>query len=300
VVGKWRGRFVEQRLNALADAPRPGRPRSIDDDKVEEVVVATLESMPKGASRWSTRDMAKKMGISPMSVSRIWRAFELKPHRAETFQLSTDPEFIAKVRDVVGPYMNPPTNAIVLSVDEKSQVQALERTQPLLPMRPGQLERRTPEYQRHGTTTLFAALDVATGNVMGKCFRRHRAIEFVKFLDQIDKTVSAELAVHIVVDNYGSRTESTIQVMDGRCVCVRPGCGAVRVGPSSSRTARCSSRWTSWTIERVTLSPRPAAILRISLWGRSRSVWSNERHKSRAAWRESTSGSGMALNGDRP
>jgi transposase len=204
VVGKWRGRFIRLRLKGLSDAPRPGRPRVHDDDKIEEVVVTTLESMPRGATRWSTREMAKKAGLSASTVSRIWRAFELKPHRAESFQLSTDPDFIAKVRDVVGLYLDPPTNAIVLSVDEKSQVQALERTQPLLPMRPGQLERRTPEYQRHGTTTLFAALDVATGNVTGECFRRHRAIEFVKFLETIDGAVPRELEIHIVLDNFGT------------------------------------------------------------------------------------------------
>src|SRR5258708_7501918 len=155
-VCKWRARFVAERSDGLLDAPRPGTPRQIGDDKVEEIVTTTLNVMPRGASRWSTRDLAKQAGLSHMSVARIWRAFGLKPHRSETFQLSADPEFIEKVRDVVGLYMDPPTNAVVLSVDEKSQIQALNRTQPILPMRPGQLERRTPEYDRHGTTTLFA------------------------------------------------------------------------------------------------------------------------------------------------
>ena len=164
-VGKWRSRFLVGRIDGLVDAPRPGSPRQVGDDMVEEVVVTTLETMPKGASRWSTRDMARKAGISKDSVARIWRAFGLKPHRSETFQLSTDPDFVEKVRDVVGLYLDPPTNAVVLSVDEKSQIQALNRTQPLLPMRPGQLERRTPEYNRNGTSSLFAALNVATGSV---------------------------------------------------------------------------------------------------------------------------------------
>jgi transposase len=203
-VGKWRTRFIKRRLEGLLDAPRSGAPRKIGDDQVEKVIVTTLESMPKGASRWSTRDMAAKAGISRESVSRIWRAFGLKPHRRSTFQLSKDPQFVEKVRDVVGLYMAPPENAVVLCVDEKSQIQALNRTQPLLPMRPGQLERGTPEYERHGTTTLFAALDVATGGVIGKCFHRHRATEFIKFLTLIDEAVDARLQVHLILDNYAT------------------------------------------------------------------------------------------------
>jgi transposase len=209
-VGKWRARFLANRIDGLVDSPRPGAPRQIGDDLIEEVVVTTLEKMPKGASRWSTREMAKKAGISRDSVSRIWRAFALKPHRSETFQLSSDPNFIEKVRDVVGLYMDPPNGAVVLSVDEKSQIQALNRTQPLLPMRPGQLERRTPEYERHGTTTLFAALDVATGGVIGKCFRRHRAREFLKFLKLIDDTVEPQLEVHLILDNYSTHKTPTV------------------------------------------------------------------------------------------
>jgi transposase len=203
-VCKWRSRFVSDRIEGLRDGPRSGAPRKIGDDQVEAVVVATLETMPRGASRWSTRLMAKKAGIGADSVSRIWRAFGLKPHRAQSFQLSTDPDFIDKVRDVVGLYINPPSHALVLSVDEKSQIQALNRTQPVLPMRPGQLERRTPEYQRNGTTSLLAALNVATGAVIGKCFRRHRTREFVKFLNLIDQSVDAGLDVHLIMDNYAT------------------------------------------------------------------------------------------------
>lgn len=203
-VGKWRSRFIKLRIDGLLDAPRCGAPREIGDDQVERVIVMTLESMPKGESRWSTRSMAAKAGISRQSVSRIWRAFGLKPHRRSTFQLSTDPQFVEKVRDVVGLYMAPPDNAVVLCVDEKSQIQALNRTQPLLPMRPHQVERGTPEYERHGTTTLFAALDVATGGVIGKCFQRHRTDEFIKFLTLIDETVDAGLDVHAVLDNYST------------------------------------------------------------------------------------------------
>lgn len=210
-VCKWRARFVSDRLGGLSDAPRSGAGRRIDDDKVEEVVVATLEAMPKGATRWSTRAMAKHAGISTDSVRRIWQAFGLKPHRSETFQLSTDPDFVAKVHDVVGLYVNPPSHALVLSVDEKSQIQALNRTQPVLPMRPGHLERRTPEYQHNGTTSLFAALDVATGAVIGKCFRRHRTQEFVKFLKLIDESVDKDLDVHLILDNYATHKAPAVQ-----------------------------------------------------------------------------------------
>lgn len=215
-VCKWRARFVADRIDGLLDAPRVGAPREIGDDKVEEVITTTLNVMPRGASRWSTRDLAKRTGLSHMAVARIWRAFGLKPHRAETFQLSSDPEFISKVRDVVGLYMNPPTNAVVLSVDEKSQIQALNRTQPVLPMRPGQLERRTPEYDRNGTTSLFAALDVATGGVIGRCFRRHRAKEFVQFLKLIDHSVAPQLEVHLIMDNYATHKAPIVMSWLGR------------------------------------------------------------------------------------
>jgi transposase len=203
-VGKWRASFIASKLDGLVDAPRTGATRSIGDDEVEEIVRMTLEEMPKGSSRWSTRQMARSAGISRDSVSRIWRAFGLKPHRCDGFQLSRDPDFIDKVRDVVGLYMAPPNNAIVLSVDEKTQIQALNRTQPLLPLRPGRVERRTPEYERNGTTSLFAALDVATGTVIGKCFPRHRKSEFVKFLKLVDKSVDPALDVHRILDNYST------------------------------------------------------------------------------------------------
>ena len=204
-VGKWRARFVEARLDGLMDEPRPGAPRAISDDQVEAVVVKTLESTPKGATHWSTRQMAKAVGLSHDSIRRIWQSFGLKPHRTEGFQLSKDPLLIDKVRDVVGLYMSPPDHALILCVDEKSQIQALNRTQPLLPLRPGQAERRTPDYERHGTTTLFAALNVLSGKVIGECYARHRAVEFRKFLDRIDATVPANLDVHLVLDNYATQ-----------------------------------------------------------------------------------------------
>lgn len=210
-VGKWRQRFVERRLDGLYDEPRPGGPRTVSDEMVEDLVVRTLETTPKGATHWSTRSMAKHVEMSSSTIGRIWRAFGLQPHRSETFQLSTDPLFVEKVRDVVGLYMEPPDHALVLSVDEKSQIQALNRTQPVLPFRPGQLERRTPEYSRNGTTSLFAALDVATGHVIGKCYSRHRAIEFRKFLAEIRRRVPEDLDVHIIVDNYATHSAKPVQ-----------------------------------------------------------------------------------------
>ena len=210
-VGVWRKRFAEGRLGALDDLHRPGGPRKYDDDAIEELVVRTLEEQPKGATHWSTRLAADASGMSPSTVGRVWRALGLKPHRTETFQLSTDPHFIEKVRDVVGLYMRPPDNAIVLCVDEKSQIQALNRTQPVLPLGRGQVERRTPEYRRNGTTTLFAALDIATGNVIGKCFARHRAREFRKFLDEIRSNVPPGLDVHVIVDNYSTHSAPTVK-----------------------------------------------------------------------------------------
>src|SRR3954467_5951973 len=205
-VGKWRKRFLDDRLEGLADEPRPGAPRTITDAKVEEVVTRTLEEKPKAATHWSTRGMAEAVGLSQSAIVRVWHAFGLKPHLGETFKPWTDPYFVEKVRDVVGLYMSPPENAIVLSVDEKSQVQALDRMQPLLPMTPGQAERRPPDYARHGTTSLFAALNVATGEVIGKCYRRHRQQEFLKFLKEIDARVVREpgVQIHIIMDNYGT------------------------------------------------------------------------------------------------
>lgn len=205
-VGKWRRRFAQDRLAGMADAPRPGQPRKITDAKVEEVVTRTLESVPKDATQWSTRSMAKASGLTQNAILRIWRAFGLKPHLERTFKLSTDPFFVEKVRDVVGLYLNPPeeTRAVVLCVDEKSQVQALERTQPLLPLRPGQPQRRTHDYERHGTTSLFAALNIATGKIIGQCHRRHRHQEFLRFLNRIDSQVPTELEIHLVLDNYAT------------------------------------------------------------------------------------------------
>jgi transposase len=203
-VGKWRRRFVERGVDGLLDEPRPGVPRKIDDAKVESVIVQTLESRPTGATHWSTRSMARHSGISTSSVGRIWRAFGLQPHRAESFKLSQDPLFVDKVRDVVGLYLNPPDHALVLCVDEKSQIQALDRTQPLLPMRPGQIERRSHDYTRHGTTSLFAALDIATGRVIGRCYQRHRAVEFRQFLAAVEAAVPADLDIHLVLDNYAT------------------------------------------------------------------------------------------------
>ena len=209
-VGKWRRQFLAKRLNGLLDEPRPGAPRRITDAAVEQVLTRTLESTPRAATHWSTRSLARGCGLSQSTVSRIWRAFALQPHRTETFKLSTDPLFIEKVRDIVGLYLHPPDRALVLCVDEKAQIQALDRSQPLLPMRPGQVERRTHDYVRHGTTSLFAALDVQTGRVVGECHRRHRTIEFRKFLDTIDDAVPADLDVHLILDNYGTHKTPTI------------------------------------------------------------------------------------------
>jgi len=213
-VGTLRKRFGQLRLEGLSDLPRSGPPRTIGDDRLQELVEKTLHSKPKAATHWSTRKMAQEMGISRDSVSRIWRAFGLKPHRAETFQISTDPYYVDKVRDVVGLYMSPPENALVLCVDEKSQIQALERSQPVLPLRPGKAEGHTPEYFRHGTVSLFAALDVKKGKVFGKCYRRHRATEFLAFLKEIEVHIAEEVAagkqVHLVLDNYCTHKSATV------------------------------------------------------------------------------------------
>ena len=203
-VGKWRARFLRQRLDGLLDEPRPGAPRQITDAAVERVMRLTLESTPRDATHWSTRAMARRCGLSQTAVSRIWRAFSLRPHRVKTFKLSKDPLFIEKVRDIVGLYLNPPDKALLLCVDEKAQIQALDRTQPLLPMRPGQVERRTHDYTRHGTTSLFAALDVKTGTVIGEFHQRHRAREFRRFLDTIEAAVPPTLDVHVILDTYGT------------------------------------------------------------------------------------------------
>ena len=203
-VCKWRERFRVDRLEGLLDEPRPGAPRSITDEQVEEVVTKTLESMPENSTHWSSRLMAQKTGLSQTAIVRIWHAFGLQPHRVENFKLSKDPQFVEKVRDIVGLYMNPPDHAMVLCVDEKSQVQALNRTQPILPLAPGVPARQSHDYERHGVTSLFAALNVATGEAISKCHRRHRHQEFLKFLTEIDTAIPADIEVHLVMDNYGT------------------------------------------------------------------------------------------------
>jgi transposase len=211
MVTKWRNRFAEQRLEGLVDEPRPGRPRTITDEQVEEVIVKTLETTPGDATHWSTRSMAAEVGLSREAVGRIWRAFGLQPHRQETWKLSKDPLFIDKVRDVVGLYLNPPERAVVLCVDEKSQIQALDRSAPILPMLPGRPQRATHDYRRAGTSSLYAALDICTGQVIGRLHARHRAIEFKKFLRVIDREVPDELAVHVVLDNSSTHKTPAIQ-----------------------------------------------------------------------------------------
>ena len=203
-VGKWRARFVDMGLKGLFDEDRPGAPRTITDDKIEGLIVKTLEDKPADATHWSTRSMAKATGMSQTSISLIWRAFGLQPHRAESFKLSTDPLFIEKVRDIVGLYLDPPERAVVLCVDETSQIQALNRFQPILPMMPGTPERRSHDYVRHGTTSLFAALNMASGKVIGSLHRRHRAAEFKKFLIRIDEEVPEGLDIHMILDNYAT------------------------------------------------------------------------------------------------
>jgi transposase len=210
-VCKWRARFVTDRVAGLFDEPRPGTPRTITDAQIEAVIVRTLETTPRGATHWSTREMAKATGFSPMTISRVWRAFGLQPHRSDTFKLSPDALLIPKVRDIVGLYLHPPDHAVVLCVDEKSQIQALDRTAPLLPLRPGQAERRTHDYKRHGTTSLFAALNAQTGTVIAETHRRHRSIEFRKFLDRIDAHVPADVDVHLIMDNYGTHKTPLIR-----------------------------------------------------------------------------------------
>jgi transposase len=210
-VGKWRERFRQLRLEGLLDEPRPGAPRSITDKQVESVVTRTLESMPDSGTHWSTRLMAIKTGLSQTAIVRIWQAFGLQPHRTENFKLSKDPQFVEKVRDIVGLYLNPPARAMVLCVDEKSQVQALNRTQPMLPLRPGVPARQTHDYERHGVTSLFAALDVASGVTISNCYARHRHQEFLRFLKLIEQSVPADLDVHLVMDNYGTHKVAKVR-----------------------------------------------------------------------------------------
>jgi transposase len=210
-VCKWRGRFIRQRLDGLYDEPRPGAVRTVTDDQVEQVIIRTLETTPRGATHWSTRDMARAVGLSRMAIHRIWQTFGLQPHRSETFKLSNDPLLIEKIRDIVGLYLNPPAHAAVFCVDEKPQIQALDRTQPLLPMQPGQVERRTHDYKRHGTTTLFAALNAKTSEVITQFHQRHRSAQFREFLDLIEAQVPRRLDVHIIMDNYGTHKTPLIR-----------------------------------------------------------------------------------------
>jgi transposase len=219
-VGKWRGRFAEKGIDGLHDEPRPGKPRSITDEDVERVIVKTLEGSPPNATHWSTRQMAGATGMSQTAVSRIWRAFGLKPHRSEHFKLSPDPQFVDKVRDIVGLYLNPPEAAVVLCVDEKSQIQALERSSPILPLMPGVPERQTHDYVRNGTTNLYAALDVASGKVISEMTPRHRAEEFRRFLNLIESSVPDHLDIHVVLDNSSThKTPWTIPSLTETGLC---------------------------------------------------------------------------------
>jgi len=244
-VGKWRSRFIERRLDGLLDEPRPGAPRTVDDAKIEQLIATTLNERPREATHWSTRLLAKKLRLSQSTVSRVWRAFGLQPHRAETFKLSTDPLFIDKVRDIVGLYLNPPTQAMVLCVDEKSQIQALDRTQPILPLAPGLPERRTHDYERHGTTTLFAALDLATGQVIGELHRRHRSKEFLAFLRTVEANVPAELEVHLILDNYGTHKTPSVKAWLARHARFH-----VHFTPTSSSWLNLVERWFALISER--------------------------------------------------
>ena len=210
-VSKWRRRFAAHRLDGLLDEPRPGTPRKIGDDEIAGTIRLTLEAAPPGATHWSLRSMAKAVGYAPSTIHRIWRALGLQPHRSETFKLSNDPLFVEKVRDIAGLCMSPPERAPVLCVGERSQIQALDRTQPLLPMRPGQAERRTHDHTRHGTTSLFAALDIATGAVIGRCYPKHRSGGFRRFLDQVEAAVPKGLDVHLVIDNYATHKTKTVR-----------------------------------------------------------------------------------------
>jgi transposase len=238
MAAKWRSRFAERRLEGLVDEPRPGRPRTIDDQMVEEVIVRTLETTPKDATHWSTRSLAAELGLSQSAVSRIWRAFGLQPHRAETWKLSRDPQFIEKVRDVVGLYLDPPERAVVLCVDVKSQIQALDRTAPILPMLPGTPQRASHDYKRFGTSSLYAALDVGSGKVIGSLHARHRAIEFKRFLQRLDREVPDELEVHLILDN--ASTHKTPQIK--RWLAAHPRF-VLHFTPTSSSWLNLVERW---------------------------------------------------------
>jgi transposase len=238
MVMTWRLRFAAQRLDGLLDEPRPGRPRTVTDEQVEEVIVKTLETTPTDATHWSTRSMAREVGLTQSAVHRIWRAFGLQPHRQQTWKLSKDPLFIDKVRDVVGLYLDPPERAVVLCVDEKSQIQALDRTAPILPMLPGTPERATHDYRRAGTSSLYAALDIASGQVIGRTHARHRAIEFKRFLTTIDREVPDELDIHLVLDNSSTHKTPAIQ----RWLAAHPRF-VVHFTPTSSSWLNLVERW---------------------------------------------------------
>ncbi|MCE2485382.1 MAG: IS630 family transposase [Desulfurellaceae bacterium] len=237
-VGKWRRRFVKNRVEGLWDEPRPGRPRTIADAEVARVIERTLTATPADATHWSLRSMAKASGLSHTTIRRIWTAFGLQPHRSQTFHLSGDPLFVEKVRDIIGLYLSPPDRAVVLCVDEKRQSQVLDREQPVLPMLPGMAERRTHTYVRHGTTSPLAALDVATGFVIGKCYRRHRARKFLAFLKEIDARVPANLAIHIIMDNYATHKTAAVKAWLAR----RPHCH-VHFTPTSASWINQGERW---------------------------------------------------------
>jgi len=210
-VGKWRERYREEGLGGLLDEPRVGAPRKITDRQIEEVVTKTLESMPANSTHWSTRLMAAETGLSQNAIVRIWHAFGLQPHRVENFKFSKDPQFVEKVRDIVGLYLNPPDRAVVVCLDEKSQVQALNRTEPILPLAPGVPARQSHDYERHGVTSLFAAMDVASGVTISNCYRRHRHQEFLRFLNEVDGNLPSGLDVHLVMDNYGTHKVSQVR-----------------------------------------------------------------------------------------
>ena len=239
-VRKWRNRFASEGLDGLLDEPRPGRPRTISDEQVEAVITRTLESTPKNATHWSTRSMAAESGLTQSAVSRIWRAFGLQPHRQDKWKLSKDPQFVDKVKDVVGLYLAPPERAVVLCVDEKSQIQALDRTAPILPMLPGTPQRATHDYKRHGTSSLYAALDITTGQVIGQLHARHRAVEFKKFLTTLDQEVPDDLAVHLVMDNVSTHKTPAIQ----RWLAAHPRF-VVHFTPTSSSWLNLVERWFS-------------------------------------------------------
>lgn len=250
-VTKWRNRFAADRLDGLLDEPRPGRPRTIADADVERVITATLETTPKDATHWSTRGMAAEVGLSQTAISRIWRAFSLAPHRQDTWKLSKDPQFIDKVRDVVGLYLDPPERAVVLCVDEKTQIQALDRTAPVLPMMPGSPARATHDYVRAGTSSLYAALDLATGKVIGSLHSRHRAIEFKKFLTTIDREVPHDMDVHVVLDNASTHKTPAIK----RWLAAHPRF-VLHFTPTSSSWLNLVERWfaelTTKSLQRAT------------------------------------------------